>query len=247
MSDQPSFPEGFPVPEKGLEEVAAAEPQDLAAALAFALLRVSPGSDKGSQRPGLFVAAKAWLRERGRPFAQGWQMPSPSGAGLIVVAVADERQVIWALEEALKSGAVGGAVAALSAPDFVATRRLAFAARSGGAAAAILRTTRADGLSAAWRRWRIGSLASVPQAFDVRAPGPARLRAELTRRRDGLPGVWELEWDDDRRIWRDAKSGPAATQQARGLRLAAGLAGHGLDPFGPGSEDPSSEGPRQVG
>jgi len=142
---------------------------------------------------------------------------------------------------------VVGVSSNLKAPDFVATRRLAFAARSGGAAAAILRTTRADGLSAAWRRWRVGSLASAPQAFDVRAPGPARLRAELTRRRDGLPGVWELEWDDDRRIWRDAKSGPAATQQARGLRLAAGLAGHGLDPFGPGSEDPSSEGPRQVG
>ncbi len=246
MSDQPSFPEGFPVPERGLEEVAAAEPQDLAAALAFALLRVSPEPEKGPQRPGLFVAAKAWLRERGRPFAQGWQIQAPSGApsdsGLIVVAVADERQVIWALEEALKSGAVGGAVAALSAPDFVATRRLAFAARSGGAAAAILRTTGADGLSAAWRRWRIGSLASAPQAFDVRAPGPARLRAELTRRRDGLPGVWELEWDDDRRIWRDAKSGPAAAQQARGLRLAAGLASDGLDPFGA-----SSEGPRQVG
>lgn len=238
------------MPERGLEEVAAAEPQDLAAALAFALLRVSPEPEKGPQRPGLFVAAKAWLRERGRPFAQGWQIQAPSGApsgapsdsGLIVVAVADERQVIWALEEALKSGAVGGAVAALSAPDFVATRRLAFAARSGGAAAAILRTTGADGLSAAWRRWRIGSLASAPQAFDVRAPGPARLRAELTRRRDGLPGVWELEWDDDRRIWRDAKSGPAAAQQARGLRLAAGLAGDGLDPFGP-----SSEAPRQVG
>jgi protein ImuA len=212
----------LPAPEPVLEEVAACLPQDLGAALAFALMRAGDGSD---HRPSVFVAPKVWLRERGRPFAPGW---SQMGRGLILVETLDEHQALWALEEALKSGAVGGAIGALAAPDLVATRRLDFAARAGRACAVVMRVGQTGGLSTARRRWQIAALASDPHEFDARAPGPERLRASLIRRRDGVPGFWELEWDHERRAWLGSGARAKDHGQTHSLPVAARLADHGL-------------------
>jgi protein ImuA len=201
----------FPGAAEPLEEVGAAEPGDLAAALAFTLARLTAASNE--IRPIALVTTADGLAERGRPFAggiQGW------GAGferLIWVRARREGEALWALEEVLKSGAVAGGLALVAAPPFVTTRRLEFAAREGRATGVLLRAGPAGDLSAARRRWRIGALGSSLDAWDPAAPGGVRLRAELLRRRDGPPGAWDLE--------RDNETG--------GLRVAAGLAGHGLD------------------
>src|ERR1019366_3755040 len=58
----------FPSLCEPLEEAAAAEPADAAAALAFALGRLAGPKDA---RPVVLVTTGLWLRERGRPFARG--------------------------------------------------------------------------------------------------------------------------------------------------------------------------------
>ena len=227
MSDAPDlsvFQCPLPAAEPVLEEVAACQPQDLGAALAFALMRAG-GEAGGHKRPCVFVAPKAWLRERGQPFAPGWDQV---GQAPIWVETADEVQALWTLEEALKSGAISGAIGALAAPDFVATRRLDFAARAGRACAVVLRVGQTGGLSTARRRWQIAALASGAHAFDARAPGPERLRASLIRRRDGAPGFWELEWDDERRSWLGSGARVSDHGQTHSLPMVAGLADHGL-------------------
>jgi protein ImuA len=204
-------PAVYPQACEPLEEVGAAEPGDLAAALAFTLARLTALPNE--VRPVALVTTADGLAERGRPFAggiQGW------GAGferLIWVRARREGEALWALEEVLKSGAVAGGLALVAAPPFVTTRRLEFAAREGRATGVLLRAGPAGDLSAARRRWRIGALGSSRGAWDAAAPGRARLRAELLRRRDGPPGVWDLEQDDE----------------TGGFRVAAGLAGHGVD------------------
>ena len=204
-------PTVFPQGAEPLEEVGAAEPGDLAAALAFALARLT--ATPNEVRPVALVTTADGLAERGRPFAggiQGW------GAGferLVWVRARREGEALWALEEVLKSGAVAGGLALVAAPPFVTTRRLEFAAREGRAVGILLRAGPAGDLSAARRRWRISARPSALDAWDAAAPGAERLRAELLRRRDGPPGVWDLEQDDE----------------TGGFRVAAGLAGHGVD------------------
>lgn len=178
-----AYPEGC----DALEEVGAACPADAPAALAFALDRLARGC--GAQRdprPLVLATTPAWLRERGRPFAQGMRVGMQR---LIWVRAEREAAVLWALEEALKSGAVAGGLATVEQPAFVTTRRLDFAARAGAAKGVLLRAGPALDLSAARRRWRIAQRPSDAAA----APGTARLRAELVRRRDGPPGAWDLE------------------------------------------------------
>ena len=207
-------PAVFPWAAEPLEEAGAGEPADVAAALAFALARLTSAPDE--RRPVVLVTTADWLAERGRPFAGGMGDWGLGRERLIWVRARREGEALWALEEALKSGAVAGGLAVAQAPPFVVTRRLEFAAREGRATGVLLRAGPAGDLSAARRRWRIAVRPSGVDAWDAAAPGPTRLRAELLRRRDGPPGTWDLERDDE----------------TGGLRVAAGLAGHGVEQGG---------------
>ena len=187
-------PASYPEACDPLEEVAAAQPADAAVALGFALGRLMTAP---AGRPLVLVTTPLWLRERGRPFARGLAAWGAGPERLVWVRAAKEDQALWALEEALKSGAVAGGLATVEHPPFVATRRLEFAARAGGALGVLLRAGPAEDLSAARRRWRIAGRPSALADFDTEAPGAVRLRAELVRRRDGPPGGWDLEQDDE--------------------------------------------------
>jgi len=204
-------PAVFPRAAEPLEEVGAAEPADVAAALAFAFSRLV--SAPNETRPVALVTTADWLAERGRPFAGGMRGWGLGAERLIWVRARREGEALWALEEVLKTGAAAGGLAVAAAPPFVTTRRLEFAAREGQAVGVLLRAGPAGDLSAARRRWRIAARPSGLDAWDAAAPGSVRLRAELLRRRDGPPGAWDLERDDE----------------TAGFRVAAGLAGHGVD------------------
>ena len=196
----------------GLEEASTAEPRDWGAAAAFGLWRADGAEGGQDPRPLVLVTVKAWRRERGHFSARGLAGLGIDPAGVVQVRAEREMEALWALEEALKSGAVRGGLVTVEHPSLVATRRLDFAAREGRATGVLLRAGGPGDLSAARLRWRLACAPSAPQPFDPRAPGAVRLRAELTRRRDGPLGAWDLEQDDE----------------THRLGLAAGLADHGL-------------------
>ena len=200
-------PASFPEVCEPLEEVGAAQPPAAAAALAFALGRIAAAQDP---RSVALVTTADWLRERGRPFARGLAGWGAGSELLVWVRTDKEAQALWALEEALRSGALAGGLALVQHPAFVATRRLEFAAWTMGV---LMRVGPAQDLNAALRRWRIASRPSATALFEAAAPGPVRLRAELVRRRDGPPGGWDLEQDNE----------------TGRLHLDARLADHGVD------------------
>lgn len=201
-----------PPPLTWLEEVAARETRDMAPAFAFAFQRLVQRAGREDRRPFVFAASKAWLRERGIPSAEGLARRAGGRIGLILIAPAKEAEALWALEEALKSGAVAGGVAGVEQVAFVMTRRIDFAARAGRATAMLLRPRPPDDLSAAHLRWQVTSLSSSLHPLDAKSPGAARLKADLVRRRDGPPGTYLMEGEDE----------------THRLRLAARLAGDGL-------------------
>lgn len=195
-------------PVKGLEDVQVEDAAAMAAGLAFLIARQA----EGDTRLVAFVAPRFWLAERGRPFAHGLQRLGVAADRVLVATPRSEAESLWALEEALRSGAAALAVGAVEGASLVATRRLDLIARGSGAAAALIRTTPAKDLSAARRRWRITPEPSAPHPWDHKASGPARWRAVLERSRDGAHGEAVLEFDDE----------------THRLRLVDGLADHGL-------------------
>jgi protein ImuA len=195
------------------EEVATAQPQDVVCAFAFGLWRaLSAAGNVSNARPVIVVATPLFENERGRLFAWGARGLGLGHERIVMVRARREADALWAFEEALKSGAADAVIGPLEAPSFVATRRLDFAARAGGARAVVLRSGPPADLSAARLRWRVAAAPSAPHPLDPRAPGAARLAAQLVRSRDGQDGFFNLEQDHG----------------TGRFRLAAGLADHGL-------------------
>jgi protein ImuA len=212
-----------------LHEIAAAREAETAAASGFALalaarrtsLRGAPpisdlpaiGSDARARNdesavsvltPGrnvLWIAEDLSLAENGAPYGPGLDGIGIAPERLITVAAARERDVLWAMEEALRCRAVGMVIGEMRPRDIdqVATRRLALAAAAGNALGLILRTAPDDGPSAAATRWIIGAAPFSAHSGEGddrhHGVGPSRLAARLVRNRRGHLGAWIVEWN----------------------------------------------------
>jgi len=125
--------------------------------------------------------------------------PGLGCADLIHVEARDARAALWAMEEGLRCNALSAVIGELwgdpASLDFTATRRLAVAAERSGVACWLVRLSGTANLSGARIRWRIGSLPSLVNPFDARAPGPPAWNAELFRSRTSPPGRWSIAHD----------------------------------------------------
>jgi protein ImuA len=183
-----------------LHEIAATRETETAAATGFALaLAARCNGSAPAGRGVLWIAEDLSLAENGAPYGPGLDEVGSAPERLVTVAAAHGRDVLWAMEEALRCRAVGVVIGELRARgiDQVATRRLSLAAAAGDTLGLILRTAPDDAPSAAATRWIIGAAPSSPVAGDDRfhGIGPPRLAARLVRNRRGHLGAWIVEWN----------------------------------------------------
>jgi protein ImuA len=185
-----------------LHEIAAARETETAAASGFALAlaahrrREARGGsqDAGTGAAIVWVAEDLSLAENGAPYGPGLDEAGIAPERLITVTAPRARDVLWAMEEALRCRAVGAVIGEVRARgvDVVATRRLSLAAAAGNTLALLLRTAPDEEPSAAATRWIVGAAPSSPSPHGV---GPPRLAARLVRNRRGHLGAWSVEWN----------------------------------------------------
>lgn len=174
-----------PAPPQGptLSEVFAPNAAD-AACVAFALARLPCGSP-----PLFWVQDRLSRQETGLPY-----LPGLPGRAIIRVDVNRPRDVLWAMEEALKCASLGAVIGEVwgnpKVLDFTATKRLAMRAERYRVPCWLIRRAAAPDLSAARDRWRVTSLPSLSHPDDPKAPGDPRWRVELFRSRHRQPGTW---------------------------------------------------------
>jgi protein ImuA len=174
-----------------LHEVAASGESAIPAATQFAL-----GLASRVPKPCavVWIAEDMGLIENGAPYGPGLDDIGLSPERLVTVAAAKPRDVLWAMEEALRCRAVDTVIGEIRTAqlDPVASRRLSLAAGHRNACAFLLRTAPRADPSAAATRWTIGAARSRATAA---GPGPPRLSVELTRNRRGPVGSWLVEWN----------------------------------------------------
>ena len=174
--------------------------------LAALMARFAPSS-----RPVLLIAPAHVFAEHGRPHGHGLQHLGLDPARLILVETRNEKQALWAMEEALRSAvpaAVGGVVARL---DLKASQRLQLTAGEAGLPLLLLRPAAAhvpakwspvrrqghapinEDASAAATRWRIGAAEAARDRFGLVTH--TRWNVRLERCRNGRPGDWLVEFD----------------------------------------------------
>jgi protein ImuA len=134
------------------------------------------------------------LRESGQPYGLGLDEIGLQPERLVTVAATRVRDVLWAMEEALRCkalAAVIGEVREARSLDDVAARRLSLAANAGGALALLMLARASPHPSPAVTRWVVGAAPSAPDHHGI---GPPRIRVDLVRNRLGRLGTWMLEW-----------------------------------------------------
>jgi protein ImuA len=174
-----------------LHEIAAAGEAHLAAASGFVL-----GLAAHKCARVFWIAEDMALSESGALHGPGLDAFSLAPERLLTVATAHRRDLLWAMEEALRCRAVGAVIGELrhGALDAVAVRRLSLAAANSGALALLLRAAPASDASTAATRWIVGAASSSHSAgFEFGAP---RFAAHLIRNRRGPTGSWILAWSD---------------------------------------------------
>ena len=118
---------------------------------------------------------------------------------LVLVRAARDAEILWAMEEGLRTPDIAAVVGEVSVLPPMTSRRLQLAAEGSGIAAFLLRRWRHAGVAARERRlpnaaatrWRISALSSLLVGGEL-GVGPSRWRVELLRCRGGEPGSWQV-------------------------------------------------------
>ncbi len=159
------------------------------------------GNDTGNAAAGFCVALAArlagstglvlWCRRGHDPYGPGLALFGLDLRRLIVARGRAGKDVLWAMEEGLRSGALAAALGETRELAPIARRRLQLAAETGSATGLLLHPPAAKTApGAALTRWRIAP-----------APGTAaspRWRVELEYCRGGMPAAWLVEWHNEK-------------------------------------------------
>ena len=196
-----------------LHEVAPEADDDMPVAFGFAaaiLGRMPPG-------PILLVLSSRKFIRCGRPHGHGLGGLGLDPARLILVEASDEKQALWAMEEALRSAVPAAVAGTIGQLDFRTSQRLHLAARDSRRPLLLLRPAGALGLSVAVTRWRIGAAAAARDRFGLVARW--RWRVRLERCRNGPPGQWLVEFDHAYRFSLAAALADPASSRGTGAQF----------------------------
>ncbi len=169
-----------------LHEIVPATDSDLPAAFGFitALLGRVTG------KPILLVTSRRFA-DHGSPHGHGLRAFGLDPAHLLLVETKDDRELLWTLQETLRSGVPAAVAGVIPGLDFKTSQRLQLAARDSSIPLLLLRS--AIETSAAVTRWRIGTAEAARDRFGLMAR--SRWRVRLERCRNGRLGEWLMEFD----------------------------------------------------
>jgi protein ImuA len=184
---------------RALHEIAAASETEIPAASLFALMLIGKAAPAGAI---LWIAEDMAGVESGAPYGPGLDAIGIGPERIVTVAAPRARDVLWAMEEALRSRAPAAVVGEIrhEGVEAVAVRRLSLAAHR-QTLALLLRARPDTRPLAAATRWVIGAARSAAGSpsqesgrKELHATGPPVLAVRLVRNRYGPVGSWLLEW-----------------------------------------------------
>jgi protein ImuA len=173
-----------------LHEIVPAGERCTAAAFGFiaALLTRLPQT-----RRFVFVLPAYGQRHYGRLSGHGLNALGLDPARVILVETAHRTQTLWAMEEALRSGAPAAVSGIIDKLDLKLSQRLHLAAVDCGLPLLLIRPAHDLESSAAATRWRVGTAEAARDRFGlITRP---RWHLHLERVRNGRPGEWVVEYD----------------------------------------------------
>jgi protein ImuA len=189
-----AFPEGsFPL--GAIHEFLSAGAEDAAATSGFLAGLLSP--IMGNSGTSLWISSARTL------FPPALKNFGLEPDRIIFIDLEKERDVLWAMDEALKCGALSAVIGEVQEISFTSSRRLQLAVEQSKVTGFVLRhNPRKMNTTACVTRWKITSIPSesVDLGLEDELPGIGfpQWRVELLRIRNGRPGIWDIKWINGR-------------------------------------------------
>jgi len=164
-------------------------------ALLATILPRKAGADENLSPPHplILVLPRYGLRDYGRPHSHGLNALGLDPRRLFLVETAHRKDTLWAMEEALHSGAPAAVAGVIDQFDLKTSQRLQLAAMEAGLPLFVLRPAQSLESSAAATRWRVATAAAARDRFGLFAR--LRFQLMLERCRNGRAGEWMVEYD----------------------------------------------------
>ena len=112
---------------------------------------------------------------------------------IIFIYLQKEKEILWAMEEALKCEGLAAVIADTPEISFTASRRFQLAVEQSRVTGFIIRRNPRNLATACVTRWKITPLPTMLED-DLPGLGFPRWNVELLKVRNGTPGTWQLEW-----------------------------------------------------
>ena len=113
---------------------------------------------------------------------------------IIFIELKNQKEILWALEEALKCEGLAAVIGEIPELSFTFSRRLQLAVEQSRSTGFIIRNNpRKLDTTACITRWRICSLPSTSEN-DMPGVSFPRWNVELLKVRNGKPGTWQIEY-----------------------------------------------------
>jgi protein ImuA len=111
---------------------------------------------------------------------------------IIFIQSKKSKELLWVIEEALKSNSVSAVVGELSEISFLESRRLQLAVEQSKVTGFLVRQNPKNLATACVTRWRVKPIPSEKKLF----PGISfpKWNVELLKVRNGKPGRWQMQW-----------------------------------------------------
>ena len=138
--------------------------------------------------------ATLWISQHNTIFPPALRLFGIEPDKVIFVRLQKEKDILWAMEEALKCDGLAAVVGELQDISFTASRRLQLAVEQSRVTGFVIRRSQKDQhTTACVARWKI---TSIPSATTGGMPGVgfARWNVSILKVRNGSPGTWQLEW-----------------------------------------------------
>lgn len=141
------------------------------------------------QKQGVVI----WISAGKNIFPPALQLFGMAPGRIIFIDLIKEKEMLWAMEEALKCDGLSAVIGEISELGFTASRRLQLAVEQSKVTGFILRQNpRNLATTACVTRWKISSLSSL---IEGKMPGVGfpRWKVDLLKVRNGRRGCWEIE------------------------------------------------------
>ncbi len=159
-----------------------------------------------------------WIGTRRTLFPPALKQFGLDATRVIFLDLFKQKDVLWAVEEALKCKSLSLVVGEIGELNFNDSRRLQLAVEQSNVTGLLHRSNpRTENTVACITRWRIAALASELNGANP-GVGYSRWRVELAKVRNGRPGTWDIEWS--KRGFQFLSTQQATTQQPQKRKTA---------------------------